>query len=435
MPFPFPQEQDNVFLCKKDGFSQRILYKNKTPTAFNDFMKLAPRVSFKNMYTYKNRLEIMTIFLLSKQKFLENFRKKKQSFQEFMKTSVVLNYRGDKIPLSEYAKMRNLSHEDLQLVYRQSTEPDIYLSAFYDRSLQVDKETYLDDLSREPAMPRNAIDNDQKTKYKNLIRNLFYHEILEETQSGLANIKSFLTVVKGFYLRGEIDYKLLTPSALHYMRQNKISSNFSSFYFRASIMNPYLVMSLQECYFKAERVFTPTLGWGSYLTGFLASNRFPIRQYVGVDVIPSVCRKVEAMIPDEVEGEIVCRGSEVLAKDARFLAKYRGVFDTVFFSPPYYELEMYAGDKQSVRQYKTYEEWLAGYWVPTMGLCDVVLKRGGMMCFIISDYDKYPLVNDLKKGAVQSGSFKFLRKIPMLNKQVNYRGKDRGEQILFFRRI
>jgi len=378
----------------------------------------------------------MVNFLLSKKKFLEEFQKKKKpTFREFTNNSVVLNYKGERKPLLEYAKMRDLTQDDLHLVHQQMIDPETYLSAFYDRSLQVDKETYLDELSNEKAMPKNAIDNDQKTKYKNLIRNLFYREILEETQSGLANVKSFLTVVRGFYLLGEIDYKLLTPSALHYMRKNQISSNFSSFYFRASIMNPFLVMSLQECYFKAERVFTPTLGWGSYLTGFLASNRFPIKQYVGVDVIPSVCRKVSAMIPEHVQGEIVCRGSEILAKDARFFTKYKGVFDTVFFSPPYYELEMYAGDKQSVRQYHTYEEWLDGYWAPTMHLCATVLKDGGIMCFIISDYDKYSLVNDMKTRALLSKEFRFIKKIPMLNKQVNYREKDRGEQILFFTRV
>ena len=391
----------------------------------------------------------MANFLLSKQGFLDEFlKKKKPTFREFTQTSVVLNYKGERKPLLEYAKLRGLKQDDLRLVHQQMIDPEPYLSAFYDRSLRVDKmsstvrhpfvgalNTYWVELSNETAMPRTAIDNDQKTKYKNLIRNLFYREILEETQSGLANVPSFLKVVRGFYLRGEIDYKLLTPSALHYMRENKISSNFSSFYFRASIMNPFLVKSLQERFFKGERVFTPTLGWGSYLTGFLASAQFPVKQYVGVDVIPSVCRKVSAMIPADIEGEIVCRGSEVLAKDARFLAKYRGVFDTVFFSPPYYELEMYAGDKQSVRQYGTYEAWLAGYWAMTMHLCATVLKKGGTMCFIISDYDKYPLVNDMKAGALKTGGFQFLRKIPMLNKQVNYREKDRGEQILFFRRV
>ena len=170
--------------------------------------------------------------LLSKPKFLQEFQqKKKPTFREFTKTAVVLNYKGDRKTLLEYAKLRGLSQDDLHLVHGYAIDPETYLSAFYDRSLRVDAATFLDDLSDETAMPRNAMDNDQLTKYKNLIRNLFYKEILEETQSGLANVPSFLRVVRGFYLRGEIDYKLLTPSALHYMREGKISSNFSSFYY------------------------------------------------------------------------------------------------------------------------------------------------------------------------------------------------------------
>ena len=56
----------------------------------------------------------------------------------------------------------------------------------------------------------------------------------------------------------------------------------------------------------------------------------------------------------------------------------------------------------------------------------------GQLCFIISDYEGHSLVKDMKAIAVEEG-FRFIKKIPMLNKQVNYREKDRGEQILFFR--
>ena len=145
---------------------------------------------------------------------------------------------------------------------------------------------------------------------------------------------------------------------------------------------------------------------------------------------------------NDVKVDIYCKGSEILAKNAAFRRKYAGHFDTVFFSPPYYELEMYAGDAQSVRKYKTYPEWLEGYWRPTVELCHHVLVKGGgatnhtglgKMCFIISDYEGHSLVKDMKAIAVEEG-FRFLKKIPMLNKQVNYREKDRGEQILFFSR-
>ena len=412
--------------------------------------------------------------MLSKERFLQFFhREPTPSFHQFVKKSVIVSYLGKEKPLTELVQSGRLKEADLRLMYEQIQNRDAYLSAFYDRSLQVHEKTVVGTvaaLSLENPMPKSAIDNDKETRYKNVIRNLFYREILEETKSGISNVPSFWTVMTDFYLRGRIDYKLITPSALHYMRENKISSNFSSFYFRASIMNPYLVYSLQEQYFQGERIFTPTLGWGSYLTGFLASPR--VREYVGVDVIPSVCRKIEAVgkSVENVKVDIYCKGSEILAKNAAFRRKYAGHFDTVFFSPPYYELEMYAGDAQSVRKYKTYPEWLEGYWRPTMELCRHVLVKGGgaegstnrtnhnslvkgglvkgggaegstnrtnhtglgQLCFIISDYEGHSLVKDMKAIAVEEG-FRFIKKIPMLNKQVNYREKDRGEQILFFR--
>lgn len=389
------------------------------------------------------------MMMLSKERFLQFFhREPTPSFHQFVQKSVVVSYLGKEKRLTELVDSGRLKEADLRLMYEQIQNRDVYLSAFYDRSLQVHEKTAVGTitaLSLEKPMPKSAIDNDKETRYKNVIRNLFYREILEETKSGIANVPSFWTVVTDFYLRGRIDYKLITPSALHYMRENKISSNFSSFYFRASIMNPYLVYSLQEQYFQGERIFTPTLGWGSYLTGFLASPR--VREYVGVDVIPSVCKKVEAVgksVGNNVKVDIYCKGSEILAKNAAFRRKYAGHFDTVFFSPPYYELEMYAGDAQSVRKYKTYPEWLEGYWRPTVELCRHVLVKGGgstnrnglgsggQMCFIISDYEGHSLVKDMKAIAEQEG-FRFVKKIPMLNKQVNYREKDRGEQILFFR--
>ena len=75
-------------------------------------------------------------------------------------------------------------------------------------------------------------------------RNMHYKDILQNTTSDFANNPSYLDVIEDLYIHNIIDYKLLTPSALHYMREGRLGSNYSSFYFRASIMNPYLVYSL-----------------------------------------------------------------------------------------------------------------------------------------------------------------------------------------------
>jgi hypothetical protein len=59
----------------------------------------------------------------------------------------------------------------------------------------------------------------------------------------------------------------------------------------------------------------------------------------------------------------------------------------VFFSPPYYRLELYAGKNQSTEKYKSYEEWLEKYWMKTIEMCFYVLKPGGKLCYILSNYN------------------------------------------------
>jgi hypothetical protein len=75
---------------------------------------------------------------------------------------------------------------------------------------------------------------------------MHYKGILQDTKSGIEGVPTYIDVLKDLYLHSIIDYKLLTPSALHYIRQGRIGSVFSSYYFRASILNPYLIYSLKE---------------------------------------------------------------------------------------------------------------------------------------------------------------------------------------------
>jgi hypothetical protein len=243
-------------------------------------------------------------------------------------------------------------------------------------------------------MPRIRLDNNSLVNYKNIIRNIHFRNILQKTKSGFEeDVPSFLNVLLDLYLREIIDYKILTPSAIHYIREGRIGSVFSSFYFRASIMNPYLVFSLNHRVLKGTRIFTPTLGWSSYAYGFLECSHFAsnthencVKEYVGTDVIQSVCKKTAELCQlyaPHVKSEIYCEPSEDLLLHRRFMQKYRKHFDTVFFSPPYYELELYPGKNQSTMRYHTYESWLDGYWRSTMKLCYHVLEKGGKMCYIL----------------------------------------------------
>lgn len=357
--------------------------------------------------------------------------KNSKTLSEFIRKAQVKS--GNKYtPLSVYMKSRNISKSDIQLLYHHIMNRDEYLTRFFKTSL------YTDQLGiTSKPMQKSHLDNNSLVNYKNIIRNLHFRNILQKTKAGIENIPSFLDVLLDLYLREIIDYKIITPSALHYIRERRIGSVFSSFYFRASIMNPYLVYSLNHQVLKGSKIFTPTLGWSSYAYGFLECPF--TKEYVGVDVIPDVCKKTEDFIVKQypyMEQRIICKPSEDLLSDKIFLKKYREHFDTVFFSPPYYELELYPGANQSTTRYKSYDEWLEGYWFKTIQLCYYVLEKGGTLCYILSSgggKSQTNILEDMNKITKQFFSLKTI--IPMYNKNVHVTAgshRETSEQIVIF---
>jgi len=192
---------------------------------------------------------------------------------------------------------------------------------------------------------------------------------------------------------------------------------------------------------KGTKIFTPTLGWSSYCYGFLECPQ--VLEYVGTDVIPQVCKKTKELaqiVAPEKTTTIYCKPSEDLFESSEFMKQYRAHFDVVFFSPPYYKLEMYEGGDQSTERYKTYEEWLAGYWEKTIQLCHHVLEKHGKLCYILSGYgsentkEQYDLLGDMNN--ITKKYFKFHSQQPMYNKNVNVtKHRETGEQIMVFVKI
>lgn len=362
--------------------------------------------------------------LLSLCELLKKFEgKNSKTFGEFIENAHVKS--GDRlIPLKQYIKQNGIYKSDLRLLYEHILNRDEYLTRFYNTSLYV-KQFHITD---EP-MTVQHLDNNKLVNYKNFIRNIHFTDILKNTKSGINNIPTFLDVLFDLYLKEIIDYKILTPSAIHYMNHGRIGSVFSSFYFRASIMNPYLVYSLNMSLFKSERIFTPTLGWCSYAYGFLECPF--VKEYVGVDVIPAVCSKTMTVCNIyslNIKTEIYCQPSESLWKNARFIKSYKEHFDLVFFSPPYYELELYPGKNQSTTMYKTYEKWLSGYWEETIRLCSYVLQKKGVLSYVLSSGGGNIRANILKDmNQITKKYFKQKMIIPMYNKNVHVTAKNHRE--------
>jgi len=376
--------------------------------------------------------------ILSLEKFKNMFatpQKLSRTFHDFfLHATVKIGPRT--FPLKDYTEKKNIDIENLKLLFEYIQNRNHYLERFYRLSLHLDPSRSR--LRCMKPMKNGEMNNNTESISKNIIRNIHWRDILQNTKSGIENIPTFIDVLQDLFLKDIIDYKILTPSSLFYLKNGRLGSVFSSYYFRASIMNPYLVYSLNESVLKGTRIFTPTLGWSSYCYGFLESKR--VLEYVGTDVIPSVCAKTKLMakvVAPEKTVDIYCKPSEDLYRSRQFLDTYREHFDVVFFSPPYYRLELYEGNQQSTDRYKSYEEWLEKYWETTIKLCHHVLEKGGKLCYILSGYgsqntkEQYDLLMDMNN--ITKRHFKFKSQQPMYNKNVNVTShKETDEQIMIF---
>jgi len=376
---------------------------------------------------------------LSKEEFLEKFSKRNtKSFDAFMKKAKVKTSKKV-LPIKDYIKDKDVNIQSLKLLFENIQTREEYLTRFYNLSLFVHSDRF--SVSSVKPMKNLHFNNNEESTYKNIIRNMHWKDILKNTKSGIENVPTFLDMLEDLYLKDIIDYKIITPSSLYYMKEGRIGSIFSSYYFRASIMNPYLVYSINMSVLKGTKIFTPTLGWSSYCYGFLESLN--VVEYVGTDVIPSVCKKTQKFADKhypQKNTSIYCEPSEHLLDNSQFMNKYKNHFDVVYFSPPYYKLEEYPGKKQSTEQYKTYEEWLKKYWEATIQLCYKVLEKGGRLCYILSNYgsentgEHYDIVKDTTNITKKYFELKSIQ--PMYNKEVhNTMHKETNEQILIFTKL
>jgi tRNA1(Val) A37 N6-methylase TrmN6 len=164
------------------------------------------------------------------------------------------------------------------------------------------------------------------------------------------------------------------------------------------------------------------LGWCSYIAGFSLLKNTPIKHYVGIDIIDSVCYNAKytslGICSPEKINIYNCQSEIIMNIHNEFNTTYKEYFDLIFFSPPYYRMELYKGVGQSTTIYKTYDEWLINYWEKTVIMCKNVLNpKGGIFSYIVSPFDNYNLPDDLLK--ISNKYFLLQNIIPIYNKNVN----------------
>jgi len=139
----------------------------------------------------------------------------------------------------------------------------------------------------------------------------------------------------------------------------------------------------------SKNVLDFSAGWGDRLAGFYAGETS--EYYLGIDPRKEnhpiyeeqseFYNKHRSMFEPNKTSEFICQPAE----DVDFMG-YKDKFDTVFTSPPYFNVERYSyDDTQSWVKYKEIDEWNENFLQKTLKNLWCSIKSGGYLLVNISD--------------------------------------------------
>jgi hypothetical protein len=336
-----------------------------------------------------------------------------------------------------------------------------YLSLWYTAYFSIPNEdNYIWEDGASLEISDKVISTQKNDASKHMIRNLFYLELFDYTKvsntvksrvsfwQSLLNMYNKLELEDRFFCKSSLDLMLRSKNTKRELATGIPEVNYNALFYlyqqyqpKASIFNPYAIYwILARIYTRystnAKTLFSPVLSWGSYVPAFM--NIPSYTHYVGIDVMPSVCKKIVEFAewyarPNKKVDIIMCPSEKLHLRG--FHTKYAKYFDSIIVCPPYYDMEIYHEGDQSIKY--SYHEWLTEYWEATVQLCKKVASKNAVFGVIINDYysltgEKYMLTEDF--NAITSKYFK-LKDIYYLQNRVSplrMNGKDRMERLYIY---
>lgn len=163
-----------------------------------------------------------------------------------------------------------------------------------------------------------------------------------------------------------IDLKVL-KSALHLRK------------YVASQFRPSAAKCIYQ-HFNSKNVLDFSSGWGDRLNGFLSCDN--TESYLGID--PNDRLFVD--YHEQLSTFNKCNKNVLMKMECAEDVYINEKFDTVFTSPPYFNIERYnQEDNQSWKRYKKLNNWLDGFLFPVLEKSWNALNSGGTMIINISD--------------------------------------------------
>ena len=195
-------------------------------------------------------------------------------------------------------------------------------------------------------------------------------------------IDGIKTIVRAFWSLE----KVLTKVDLQSIRMATTLRKYVASQFKPSIAKGFYD------YFRSGNVLDFSAGWGDRLAGFYCGET--TKSYVGIDPNtlnhPNYKKQVEfykenqTFFEEPKEVEFICEPAE----DVDY-SKYENYFDTIFTSPPYFNVEKYSDeDTQSYIRYNDIDSWNKNFLHKTIEKIIPTLKKDGILAINIADvYD------------------------------------------------
>jgi 16S rRNA G966 N2-methylase RsmD len=246
---------------------------------------------------------------------------------------------------------------------------------------------------------------------ENYLRNLHINSITDfftEDQRVICAIKNNQSPIemwkqnrKKIIKKCKSRYKKVTPLNL---RETIYSMTKSCNNFRITVILAVL------SYFKPKSWLDISAGWGDRLLGALLSN---VQYYESADPnlnLRSGYKKIiKAFTNDKTKNNYIVHNTCFLKADLG-----DRMFDFVFSSPPFFDLEVYSQcENDSLVQNRTNELWMNNFLLPAIDKCHNHLLPGGIFILYIHSEQYLHMALELLNGITEYlGAIYFYDKIP-----------------------
>lgn len=281
-------------------------------------------------------------------------------------------------------------------------EPEVALTEWFVKTADLKESLdFYFDIPEADILAGDTFAGRTNSKYGRVCKNINFNSFFNTKKLYANDFEYTFGLLKAMFEDFKIRNSLAAPAFFDHICKiedsyNQVWIDFMIGCNRASIFNPATYRGIVDELFEGETLFAPCMGWNAYQVGFYSSK---FNHFIATDVIPEVVDNGRLLHEEwikysnrgiwEIDTKTVdlylCPSEQLDARH-QFVAKYTNSVDAVLFSPPYYDLEIYPGEEQSLTNYPDYQDWLEGYWNETVKIAHQVLRPGGRFAFVISNY-------------------------------------------------